>query len=620
MDGNPRYRLTLLALAAVVVLLALAAPAAAAPFTWTPATVDGVVPINGISCPSPSLCVAVDNNGNVVTSADPAGGAGTWTVSNITTAFIEAVSCPSVSLCVAVDGAGDVHWSTDPNGGAGTWSSATVNPGQELRAISCPTVTLCVAGADSGNVMWSTNPTGGVLAWTFADIEGPSFFTEFSISCPATTLCVAANDNGEVWTTPTPTGLAGAWTKATANPGGTVGLAMSCPSPTFCALSNDSGEYNTTVNPTGGAAAWTVSSLGFFTILYGVSCPTASLCVSVDNGGNARTSTNPTGGAGTWAPEALGVGGLFAISCPSANFCVAASSSGDVVVGTRGTLSVNVAGTGTGSVSGSGLACPGVCSQTYPGGTLATVTATPGSDGSTFTGWSGACTGTGPCSTTMSSDRAVTATFTAAPADTGPPVVAAQDPIPAPPPSALPPPVVAKTANARPVSGKVLVKEAGTTRFVALSEPEQVKFGAIFDTRKGSVEIVVANGRGGFDRATFSEGMFKLSQTTGRQPIAELTLVGGNFKGCPKPARGGAARSAASRGRSVRHLWGNGSGKFRTKGRYASATIRGTRWLTDDRCLGTLARVTAGAVTVRDLVKRKSVALKAPKSYFARAR
>lgn len=579
---------------------------------------DGVVPINGISCPSTSLCVAVDNNGNVVTSADPAGGAGTWTVSNITTGFIEAVSCPSVSLCVAVDGAGNVHWSTNPNGGATAWSSASVNPGLELRAISCPTVTLCVAGADSGKVMWSTNPTGGPTAWTPADIEGPSFFTEFSISCPTTTLCVAANDNGEVWTTPTPTGLAGAWTKTTANPGGTVGLAMSCPTETFCALSNDSGEYNTTVNPTGGAAAWTVSSLGFFTILYGVSCPTASLCVSVDNGGNARTSTNPTGGAGTWTPEALGVGGLFAISCPSANFCVAASNSGDVVVGVRATLSVNVAGTGTGSVSGSGIACPGVCSQTYPGGTLATLTATPGADGSTFEGWSGACTGTGPCSTTMSSNRAVTATFTASPA-ADPPVVAAQGPPPT-APSALPPPVVSQTANARPVSGQVRVREAGTTRFVPLTQPEQVKFGTIFDTRKGSVQIVIANGKGGFDAATFSEGMFKLLQPKAKRPIAELQLFGGNFKGCPKAARGGAANSAATRGRSVRHLWGNGSGNFRTKGRFASATIRGTKWLTDDRCFGTLARVTIGSVTVRDLVKRKSLALKAPKSYFARAR
>jgi hypothetical protein len=102
--------------------------------------------------------------------------------------------------------------------------------------------------------------------------------------------------------------------------------------------------------------------------------------------------------------------------------------------------------------------------------------------------------------------------------------------------------------------------------------------------------------------------------------IAELRLVGGNFKRCPRAAKGGAATLAsAKKGRSVRHLWGSGSGSFRTKGRVASATIRGTRWLTDDRCFGTLVKVTAGSVTVRDLVKKKARVLRARRSYFAAA-
>jgi hypothetical protein len=139
----------------------------------------------------------------------------------------------------------------------------------------------------------------------------------------------------------------------------------------------------------------------------------------------------------------------------------------------------------------------------------------------------------------------------------------------------------------------------------------------VFDTRLGAVRLVVANGRGGFDTGTFSEGVFKLVQ---RGKFAELDLFGGSFKGCPKAAKGGAAMIAgATQGRSVRHLWGTGSGSFRTKGRFASATIRGTKWLTDDRCLGTLVRVAVGAVTVRDFVTNKSRALKARKSYFARA-
>jgi hypothetical protein len=97
-------------------------------------------------------------------------------------------------------------------------------------------------------------------------------------------------------------------------------------------------------------------------------------------------------------------------------------------------------------------------------------------------------------------------------------------------------------------------------------------------------------------------------------------LFGGSFAGCPKPS---AARAAAKRKKkttSVRHLWGSGSGQFQTVGRFASATVRGTKWLTDDRCNGTLIRVTVGAVTVRDLTRKKTLVLKKPKSYLAPAR
>ncbi|MBY0453849.1 MAG: trypsin-like serine protease [Burkholderiaceae bacterium] len=77
-------------------------------------------------------------------------------------------------------------------------------------------------------------------------------------------------------------------------------------------------------------------------------------------------------------------------------------------------LAVSKAGTGAGSItsSPSGIDCGSDCSESYANGTSVTLTATPAST-STFTGWSGACTGTAStCTVTMSAARSVTASFT----------------------------------------------------------------------------------------------------------------------------------------------------------------------------------------------------------------
>lgn len=78
------------------------------------------------------------------------------------------------------------------------------------------------------------------------------------------------------------------------------------------------------------------------------------------------------------------------------------------------TLSVAKAGTGSGTVTSSpaGISCGGDCSEAYAEDTAVSLTATPAS-GSTFGGWSGACTGSGACNLSMTANRSVTATFTA---------------------------------------------------------------------------------------------------------------------------------------------------------------------------------------------------------------
>ncbi|MDQ6778207.1 MAG: cell wall-binding repeat-containing protein [Actinomycetota bacterium] len=71
---------------------------------------------------------------------------------------------------------------------------------------------------------------------------------------------------------------------------------------------------------------------------------------------------------------------------------------------------VSLAGTGSGSVSGSGIACPGICTQSFASGASVSLSATPAA-GSTFGGWSGGCGGTGACTVTLNTDMPVTATF-----------------------------------------------------------------------------------------------------------------------------------------------------------------------------------------------------------------
>jgi len=83
------------------------------------------------------------------------------------------------------------------------------------------------------------------------------------------------------------------------------------------------------------------------------------------------------------------------------------------------TLTVSVAGTGTGTVTGPGITCRGDCAQGYVNDAAVTLSATPAA-GSTFAGWSGACSDSSPtCSLTMSGGKSVTATFTADPPASG---------------------------------------------------------------------------------------------------------------------------------------------------------------------------------------------------------
>ncbi len=73
-------------------------------------------------------------------------------------------------------------------------------------------------------------------------------------------------------------------------------------------------------------------------------------------------------------------------------------------------LTTSVIGSGSIDSTPSGIACGSDCQESYAEDTQVTLVASPES-GFEFSGWSGACTGTGSCSVTMDSNKSVTAEF-----------------------------------------------------------------------------------------------------------------------------------------------------------------------------------------------------------------
>jgi len=203
-----------------------------------------------------------------------------------------------------------------------------------------------------------------------------------------------------------------------------------------------------------------------------------------------------------------------------------------------------------------------------------------------------------------------TVTFTVQPPVT-PPSAQTPTPTPAPTVTPVPTPVVNRVIVARPTRGKVRIKRPGSKRYVTLDSTQGIPVGSRVDTRKGRVELKSIPRRGARpETATFYDGIFRLTQSKG---ITDLKLVEALAK-CPRRGR---AATAAKKPKK-RKLWGNGKGSFRTTGKYSAATVRGTKWLVEDSCRGTLTRVKQGSVKVRH--GKRTIILRAGKRYLARPR
>jgi hypothetical protein len=201
------------------------------------------------------------------------------------------------------------------------------------------------------------------------------------------------------------------------------------------------------------------------------------------------------------------------------------------------------------------------------------------------------------------------------------------------------PPVPGKSVVAQVVSGQVFIKyPAGFTGrattpskgFTAFTGAANIPVGSQLDTKKGRVKLTSAADTGGkkTQASDFYQGIFQVKQALPKKKskkavalTTDLILKGQIARSSCAPLKGAAVAAAKKKGPKavLGKLWGSGKGKFRTTGKYSSATVRGTIWLTQDECDGTLTKVLRGTVRVADRKRHKTVTVKAGHSYLARA-
>jgi hypothetical protein len=262
---------------------------------WKSSSLPGEPNPNGLSCSPAGLCVELGRDpeqfGQVaLVSNDPVGGASTWSIEGIPNApseGLDGVSCPSSQLCVAVGVATYVLASTAPGSGEHAWSSwsapSPILGGQPLVGVSCPTTTFCAAVDNGFSLLTSANPTGGEGAWTVTAVGNPTT-TVRGLSCPTASFCAAVSEAGSVvvWTHPATEGKPQLREVLAPYPGLS---GISCSAGGFCVAVGALGDAFTSTDPAGGARTWKKTDIDHHTRLVSVSCASVSLCVATDANG-----------------------------------------------------------------------------------------------------------------------------------------------------------------------------------------------------------------------------------------------------------------------------------------------------------------------------------------------
>src|ERR1700722_1442610 len=315
------------------------------------------------------------------------------------------------------------------------------------------TVTSAPAGINCGATRSASFASGTAITLTAAPAAG-STFTGWGAPCSGTGTCVVTL-TAATTVTATFTPSANNFTLTVTKAGNGTGTVTSSPAGincgATCAGSFASGTAITlTAAPAAGSTftGWGAPCSGTGTCVVTLTAATTVTATFTPSTTNfALTVTEAGTGTGTVTSNPAGIacqptctanfasGQVVVLTATPAQGATFAGWSGAGCSGTAGcsvtmtaaqmvtatfnkgttnfTLTVNEAGSGTGTASSSpaGISCQPTCSASFASGQVVALPASP-SDGSTFAGWAGAgCSGTGGCSVTMSATEAVTATF-----------------------------------------------------------------------------------------------------------------------------------------------------------------------------------------------------------------
>lgn len=188
---------------------------------------------------------------------------------------------------------------------------------------------------------------------------------------------------------------------------GGVSLAVLDASCTFTASSPSFSApttYTLSVSKSGTGTGTVISSPS------GIDC--GSDCSQSYNAGTLVSLSAIASPGSTFSGWSGACSGISLCHLPAMTGNMSVTATFNTVAPTQYNLTVGKFGTGTGTVtsSPSGINCGSDCSQSYSSGTVVALTASA-SSGSTFAGWSGACSGTGACQITMNAVKSVIASF-----------------------------------------------------------------------------------------------------------------------------------------------------------------------------------------------------------------